>query len=174
MGGLMATQHRPQRTGWVILVLMVATNFMAWMEPLVSVTGGIEAIGPMQLRTSLGACLIAAALVTAAWLTGRHSSSRLPAVLSPPRLLGFRIALGAAAANIFFGIAAAVLGPYASVGAVRMSLAIEAAWFVFLLPAEVISSYLTGRGTVGRPEPSPGAADQESSLGVSELSLPTL
>lgn len=169
-----ASKHRPQRTGWVILVLMVATNFMAWMEPLVSVRGGIEAIGSMQLRMSLGACLVAAALVTATWLTGRHSSSRLPAAFSPPRILGFRIALGAAAVNILLGLAVAMLGPYASRGAVRMSLAIEAAWFVLILPAEVISAYLTGRGTVACPEPSREAADPESSLGVSELTLPTL
>lgn len=166
-----APEHRPQRTGWVILVLMVATNFMAWMEPLVSVTGGIEAIGPMQLRTSLGACLIASALVTAAWLTGRHSSSRLPLALSPPRPLGFRIALGAAAVNLVFGVAAAALGPYASVGAVRLSLAIQAAWFVFLLPTEVVSAYLTGRGTVPAGELLPRVNSPETSLRVPELTL---
>ena len=166
-----ASQHRPQRTGWVILVLMVASNFMAWMEPLVSVTGSIEAIGPTQLRMSLGACLIAAALVTAAWLTGRHSASWLPPAFSRPRLLGFRTALAAAALNILFGIAAATLGPYASLGAVRLSLAMEAAWFLFVLPAEVISAYLTGRGTVRQPVSSAAVHDQETSVVVSELTL---
>jgi hypothetical protein len=166
-----ASKHQPQRTGWVILVLMVATNFMAWMEPLVSVRSGIEAIGAMQLRMSLGACLVAAALVTATWLTGRHSSSRLPAALSRPRLLGFRIALGAAAVNILLGLAVAALGPYASSGAVRTSVAIEAAWFVLILPAEVVSAYLTGRGTIRRPDASPGASDQETSLAVADLAL---
>jgi hypothetical protein len=155
VGGLMDTsQHRPQRTGWVILVLMVVSNFVAWMEPVVSVTAGVEAIAPIQLKLSLGACILAAALVTATWLTGRYSSSLLPRVLHPPRLLGFRIALAAAAVNIAFGIAIATLGPYASIGAYRMSVAIQAAWFVFVMPAEVVSAYLTGRGTVRRSEPS--------------------
>jgi hypothetical protein len=143
----------PQRTGWVILVLMVASNFMAWMEPIVSVTAGVEAIAPMQLKLSLGACILAAALVTATWLTGRYSSSSLPRVLRPPRMLGFRVALAASAANIAFGFTIAVLAPYASVGAFRLSVAIQAAWFVFVLPAEVVSAYLTGRGTVRRSEP---------------------
>jgi hypothetical protein len=155
VGGLMDTsQHRPQRTGWAILVLMVVSNFVAWMEPVVSVTAGVEAITPIQLKLSLGACILAAALVTATWLTGRYSSSLLPRVLHPPRLLGFRIALAAAAVNIAFGIAIATLGPYASIGAYRMSVAIQAAWFVFVMPAEVVSAYLTGRGTVRRSEPS--------------------
>ena len=148
------SQRRPQRTGWVILVLMVVSNFVAWMEPVVSVTAGVEAIAPIQLKLSLGACILAAALVTATWLTGRYSSSLLPRALHPPRLLGFRIALAAAAVNIAFGIAIATLGPYASIGAYRMSVAIQAAWFVFVMPAEVVSAYLTGRGTVRRSEPS--------------------
>ena len=147
------SQRRPQRTGWVILVLMVVSNFIAWMEPVVSVTAGVDAVGPLQLKLSLGACVLAAALVTATWLTGRQSSSLLPRVLHPPRLLGFRIALAAAALNIAFGFAIATLAPYAAVGAYRVSVAIQAAWFVFVLPAEVISAYLTGHGTVRRSEP---------------------
>jgi hypothetical protein len=157
MGGLMETQtspRRPHRTGWVILVLMVASNFLAWMEPLVSVTAGIEAVAPMQLRLSLGACLLAAALVTATWLTGRHSSSRLPRAFSRPRPLGFRLALVTAAINILFGIAVAAMGPFASVGAYRISLALQGLWFLFVLPGEVVSAYLTGRGTV-RPAETP-------------------
>jgi hypothetical protein len=154
-----ASQHGPQRTGWVILVLMVASNFMAWMEPIVSVTAGVDAVAPMQLKLSIGACILAAALVTATWLTGRYSSSSLPRFLRPPRLLGFRLALAASAVNISFGIAVATLSPYGSVGAWRISVAIQAAWFVFVLPAEVVSAYLTGRGTVRRSEPAAQVAE---------------
>jgi hypothetical protein len=150
--------HRPQRTGWVILVLMVATNFLAWMEPLVAVTTGMEELGSMHLRMSLGACLLAATLVTATWLTGRHSSSPLPRALYPPRLLGFRISLVIAAVNIAFGLAMALLGDGASVGPVRLALAIQGAWFLFVLPAEVMASYLTGRGTTRQPSAPPLAA----------------
>lgn len=144
------SKRQPHRTGWVILVLMVVSNFMAWMEPLVSVTSGLDAIAPTQLRMSLGACLVAAALVTATWLAGRHSSSRLPRALSRPRPLGFRLALAAAAVNILLGLAIAAMGPYASLDAYRVSLAIQALWFLIVLPGEVMSAYLTGRGTVRR------------------------
>ena len=144
------SKRQPHRTGWVILVLMVVSNFMAWMEPLVSVTSGLDAIAPTQLRMSLGACLVAAALVTATWLAGRHSSSQLPRALSRPRPLGFRLALAAAAVNILLGIAIAAMGPYASLDAYRVSLVIQALWFLIVLPGEVMSAYLTGRGTVRR------------------------
>jgi hypothetical protein len=139
----------------VILVLMVATNFVAWMEPLVSLTAGVEEIVPMQLRLSLGACITAAALVTATWLAGRHSFGPLPPALARPRLTGFRIALSAAAANILLGIAAAVRGAPTPIDAQRLALVIGAAWFLFVLPAEVVSAYLTGRATA-RPNASSG------------------
>ena len=149
-----ASSPRPHRTGWVILVLMVASNFMAWMEPVVSVTAGIEAVSPGQLRMSVAACLVAATLVTATWLTGRHSSSRIPSALSPPRLMGFRMALATAAVNIVLGIAIATIAPRASLDAYRVSLAIQGLWFLVVLPGEVVSAYLTGRGTV-RAVPAP-------------------
>jgi hypothetical protein len=159
MGVLMETpQHGPQRTGWAILVLMVVSNFMAWMEPVVSATSGFDAVAPVQLRMSLGACIIAAALVAATWLTGRYSSSPLPRGLVRPRLVGFRLALAAAAMNVAFGIAIAAVGPRASLGVHRLSLVIQAAWFVFVLPSEVLSAYLTGRGTVRRSAPPTAAA----------------
>jgi hypothetical protein len=59
-----------------------------------------------------------------------------------------------AAVNILFGIAVAALGPFASIGAYRFSLAIQGLWFLFVLPGEVVSAYLTGRGTV-RPAETP-------------------
>jgi hypothetical protein len=149
VGGLMDTpQYRPQRTGWVILVLMVATNFMTWMEPLVRVTADLDSLAPNQLQISLGACLLAAALVTATWLTGRHSSSPLPRALGRPRLVGFRIALLCAAVNILFGIVAVKMGTDVSIGARRLALVVESVWFLAVLPAQVFSAYLTGRGTV--------------------------
>jgi hypothetical protein len=40
-----------------------------------------------------------------------------------------------------------------------------------VLPAEVISAYLTGRGTVRQPDSSAALPDQETSVGVSELTL---
>jgi hypothetical protein len=141
-------QYRPQRTGWVILVLRVASNFMAWMEPLVTETGDVESLATAQLRISLGACILAAALVTATWLTGRRSFSPLPQALSRPRLTGFRIALASAAVNILFGLAIATMGSDAPIGARRLALLVEALWFLVVLPAEVLSAYLTGRGTV--------------------------
>lgn len=151
-------QHGPQRTGWVILVLMVATNFLPWMEPLVGETASAELVAPLKLRLSLGACLLAAALVMGTWFAGRHSSSPLPRPIARPRPLGFRLALAAAAVNIGLGLAISALGPELSLGPWPLARAVGVTWFVLVLPAEVLASYFTGRGTVRRAAPVPGAA----------------
>jgi hypothetical protein len=62
--------------------------------------------------------------------------------------MGFRIALASAAVNILLGLAIVTLGPDAPIGARRLAFLVEAPWFLVVLPAEVLSAYLTGRGTV--------------------------
>lgn len=139
---------QPQRTGWVILVLMVATNFLPWMEPLVRETLSPDLVTAQKLRLSMGACLLGGALVAMTWLAGRHSSTVLPRALSKPRLKGFQLALACAGANIALGIVVAKLGASGN-----LDLLVGGTWFVAILPAEVLSSYLTGRGSVRRPQP---------------------
>jgi hypothetical protein len=141
----------PQRTGWVILVLLAATNFLPWMEPLIGETLSADLVAPASLQTSIGACLLGAALVAIAWLAGRHATSPLPPAVARPRLFGFRLALAAAAVNILIGSALASFGSDLAVGPVRLGLAGGIVWFIAVLPAEVLAAYLTGRGSVRRP-----------------------
>ncbi|HZI65232.1 MAG TPA: hypothetical protein VFF17_01580 [Thermoanaerobaculia bacterium] len=150
-----ANTKQPRRTGWVILVLMAATNFLPWMEPLIRETLSAELVGAPRLRLSMGACLLGGALVAMCWLAGRHSSSPLPRALSRPRLIGFRIALGCAAMNIFCGAIVARYAASMPPGRWSLDVIIAVVWFVAVLPGEVLSSYLTGRGTVRRPAPEP-------------------
>ena len=145
------TDYRPQRTGWVILVFMAATTFMAWMEPLVAETSDLQLLPSGRLKMSLGACVLAAALVAATWLTGRYSTTALPRALGRPRLQGFRLALAAGALNILAGLTIVRFGPDAAVGGWRVALMLEMIWFLVVLPAEILSAYLTGRGSVRRP-----------------------
>lgn len=146
----------PQRTGWVILVLMAATNFLPWMEPLIGKTLSDDLVAASSLRTSIGACLLGAALVAITWLAGRHSTSALPRAVTRPRLLGFRMALVSSAVNILFGCALAYRGSEAAAGPLRLGLLVGVLWFVAVLPAQVIASYLTGRGSVRRLAPAGG------------------
>ena len=157
-----ARPKQPQRTGWVILVLMVATNFLPWMEPLVRQTLSPDLVAAQKLRLSMGACLLGGALVAMTWLAGRHARSPLPRVFSKPRLFGFQIALACAGANIALGIVVAKLG-----GTGSLDLLVGVAWFVAILPAEVLSSYLTGRGSVRRP----AAAEATASVSGNELPI---
>jgi hypothetical protein len=140
----------PQRTGWIILVLMAATNFLPWMEPLVGETLSEDLVAPASLRISIGACLLGAALVAFTWLAGRYATSALPRSVTRPRLLGFRIALLAAAVNILLGCALAYRGSTTVIGPLRLGLAAGVLWFAAILPAEVVSAYLTGRGSARR------------------------
>lgn len=154
--------HIPQRTGWVILVLMAATNFLPWMEPLIGETLSADLVAPASLRTSVGACLLGAALVAITWLAGRHATSALPRGLARPRLLGFRIALASSAANILFGCALAARGSDVAVGPLPLGLVVGVLWFVAVLPAEVVAAYLTGRGSVRRPAPAAATPEPEA------------
>jgi hypothetical protein len=147
----MKTVRGPQRTGWVILVLLAATNFLPWMEPLIGETLSADLVEPASLQTSIGACLLGAALVAIAWLAGRHATAPLPRPVARPRLFGFRLALAAAAVNILIGLALASFGSDLAVGPMRLGLAGGVIWFLAVLPAEVLAAYLTGRGSVRRP-----------------------
>lgn len=153
-----ANENRPQRTGWVILVLMVATNFLPWMEPLVRATHSADLVAAPRLRLSMGACLLGGALVAMTWLAGRHASSPLPRPLSRPRLTGFRLALGCAAVNILCGFVVAKFAGAPAPGRWTLDVVVGTVWFVAVLPGEVLSSYLTGRGSVRSPSPGPAAA----------------
>ncbi|PYQ36969.1 MAG: hypothetical protein DMF54_11385 [Acidobacteria bacterium] len=142
--------HSPQRTGWVILVLMTATNFLPWMEPLMGETLSFDLVAPARVRMSMGACLIAAALVAFTWLAGRHATTPLPRRIGRPRLLGFRIALVSAAVNVLLGSTVAAFGSHASFAGAPLGVVVGVLWFALVLPAEVVSSYLTGRGSATR------------------------
>lgn len=150
-----ANSIRPQRTGWVILVLMVATNFLPWMEPLVRQTLSPDLVAAPRLRLSMGTCLLGGALVAMTWLAGRHASSPLPRALSRPRLTGFRIAFGCAAVNILCGFVVARFAASKAAGPWTLDVIVGTVWFVAVLPGEVLSSYLTGRGSVRTPAPDP-------------------
>lgn len=143
----------PQRTGWVILVLLAATNFLPWMEPLIGQTLSADLVAPGSLQTSIGACLLGAALVAITWLAGRHATSPLPPAVVRPRLLGFRMALGAAGLNILIGCLLAYRGTETAVGPFNLGLVGGVLWFATILPAEVLAAYLTGRGSVRRLGP---------------------
>lgn len=153
-----ANSNQPQRTGWVILVLMVATNFLPWMEPLVRETLSSELVDAPRLRLSMGACLLGGALVAMTWLAGRHANSPLPRLFARPRLTGFRLALACAAVNILCGLIVAKFATSAGSGPWSLDVIVGTVWFVAVLPGEVLSSYLTGRGSVRRPASDPGAA----------------
>lgn len=140
----------PQRTGWVILVLMAATNFLPWMEPLIGETLSADLVTPGALRTSVGACLLGAALIAITWLAGRHATSPLPRAVVRPRLLGFRMALGSSALNISIGCVLAYRGSETAVGPFNLGLMGGVLWFAAILPVEVVAAYLTGRGSVRR------------------------
>lgn len=150
-----AKANRPQRTGWVILVLMVATNFLPWMEPLVRETLSPDLVAAPRLRLAMGACLLGGALVAMTWLAGRHSCSPLPRALSRPRPTGFRIALACSGVNILSGFVVARLASTLRADTWALDVLVGTVWFVAVLPGEVLASYLTGRGSVPRPEPAP-------------------
>ena len=54
----MQNPHTPQRTGWVILVLMTGSNCLPWMEPLIRETLSFDLVAPARvIGTNTTACL---------------------------------------------------------------------------------------------------------------------
>nr|MDQ5871732.1 hypothetical protein [Acidobacteriota bacterium] len=79
----------------------------------------------------------------------------------------FRLALGCAAVNIVCGFLVARFSA-AAAGRWTLDFFVGILWFVAVLPVEVLSSYLTGRGSVRKPapDPSPAAANRAHELPI--------
>jgi small-conductance mechanosensitive channel len=159
-----------RRTGVVFLGLIVATNFIPWMQLAEGGLVDTSLASPTESALVIATCLLAAAGLAVAWLLGR----RLPPGRGPrvdrPRDAGLILAILAAAANL---VLAAVLGGRLSRAA---PFSHELRWFgpvwcLLVVPIEIAAAYCKGRASIpfsGAPRLSgrtgPGTVPPLSSL----------
>jgi len=137
-----------RRTGVAFLCLIVATNFVPWMQ--LSEAGFDVTRPPSASETSLVllGCLLAVVLVIASWLIGR----RVPAdagQIAKARDTGLLLALLSVGANLAL---ATVLRRTAFGRSFSGELKWFApVWFGLVLPTEIAAGFFKGRASIPAP-----------------------
>jgi len=152
VAGLMAEQRfYTRRTGVVFLALVVATNFVPWMEILARKLEMAESSVRPEAALAFGTCLLAAPLVFAAWLFGRRSDG--PSRIARPRLLGLQFAILAAGLNLALTGLIALLPADPDVGFQLGFWTFTPIWFLLVLPIQVVAAFCKGRASTRLSRP---------------------
>ncbi len=137
-----------RRTGLAFLSLMLATNFIPWIQLAERAADETQAPSPGQSVLVIGSCLLAACLVIAGWLLGR----RMPAQWGPrvprPRDAGLSLAILVATLNLAL---ASVIHWRTAGGSVSFHGELTwfgVAWYGMVLPAQTAAAYCKGRASV--------------------------
>ncbi len=149
-----------RRTGVAFLSLILATNFVPWIQLAERATDSTQMPPPGESFLVIASCFFAAGLVIAAWLLGRRLPPERGPRVARPRDTGLALAVLVASLNL----ALAALIHWRTTGA-AVSFHEElrwfgAAWFALVLPAQVVAGYCKGRASVPMPENALPAASQ--------------
>lgn len=137
-----------RRTGVAFLSLILATNFVPWIQLAERATYPVQAPSPGESTLVIASCFLAAGLVIASWLLGR----RLPLDRGPrvanPRDAGLALAVLAVGLNL----ALAAIIHWRTTGA-SVSLRDELKWFgvvwyALVLPAQIAAAFCKGRASI--------------------------
>lgn len=153
---------RSSRTGAAVLALVVASNFVPWLELLAGGMGDLATPAPMI--GGIGSCLIAAGGVFAAWLIGRRRRAAAPARILRPRRAALQLAILAVSVNLGLAGTLLALGRDPRLSAVSQALVFCAIWYFGVLPAELAAAFFQGRASDRTPRPDvPGSATRPHS-----------
>jgi hypothetical protein len=140
--------ERPERrTGVVFLGLIVATNFIPWMQ---LAEGGTDTsfASPAESALVIATCLLAAAGLVVAWLLGRRLPSGWGPRVARPRDAGLILAIVAAVANL---VLAGVVRGRVSGAASPFSRELRwlgPVWGLLVVPVEIAAAYCKGRASI--------------------------
>ncbi len=142
-----------RRTGAIFLGLVIATNFLPWMELLEGETATAEFVSAVDYWTPFVACFLAAVLVFVAWMAGRRSPVPANPRVLRPRLAGLRLVILSAGLNLI------LVGIIWWLGAMRSSnpagelKTFAVVWCLLVLPTQILAAFLSGRSSYRPAQP---------------------
>jgi hypothetical protein len=145
-----STKLETRRTGLAFLCLIVATNFMPWMQ--LAEAGIDSTLPPSPSESSLVvlSCLLAVALVIALWILGRRLPAK-PRLIAKARDTGLLLAVLTAGANLAL---AAIVHRRAFGSSFTGELRwFGPVWFGLVLPTELAAAFFKGRASIPVPRP---------------------
>jgi len=140
-----------RRTGVAFLSLVIATNFVPWIQLAERATDSTQSPPPGETVLAIASCFLAASVVIAAWLLGR----RLPPGRGPhvarPRNAGLALAVLVASLNLTFAAVIHWRTAGASVSFHEELKWFGVVWFALVLPAQAAAGYCKGRASIRMP-----------------------
>ena len=160
-GAALLSRMETRRTGVVFLSLIVATNFVPWMQ--LAQAGIDSSLPPSPAESSLviASCLLAAGLVIATWLFGRRSPPNPDRRTIDARDAGLVLALLAAGANLTLAAVLHRRAAGSSFGAELKWFGIV--WYGLVLPGEMGAAFYKGRASIPFAIPQPQNPTPQSS-----------
>ena len=136
-----------RRTGWAMLALGVASNFLPWMEFVTGLTTTAEPVGPREWGVQLGMCLLAALVACVAWMLGRRRAVPPNTRLKDPRAAGLKANLALCAANGLLAAVIVFLGTREQGGPLDELGTFAFLWCLVCLPVQFLAAFALGRAS---------------------------
>jgi hypothetical protein len=138
-----------RRTGVAFLCLIVATNFVPWMQLAEAGFGFTRPPSASESSIVVVGCLLAVVLVIGSWLLGRRAPVKSEGLIAKARDTGLLLALLTVAANLAL---ATVLHRRGFGSSFAWELKWFApVWFGLVLPTEVAAGFFKGRASIPTP-----------------------
>lgn len=137
-----------RRTGAVFLSLIVATNFVAWMQLVERGIDSAMSPSPAEGALAIASCFLAAGMVLGVWLLARRVPAE-GAQIARARDTGLLLALLAAAANLALAAVIHMRAPSASFGGILKWFAVI--WYGLILPTQLAAAFFKGRASIPSP-----------------------
>ena len=141
-----------RRTGVAFLSLILATNFVPWIQLAERATDASRAPSPGESTLVIASCFLAAGLVIGSWLLGRRLPPGRGPQFASPRDAGLALAVLAVGLNLTL----AAIIHWRTTG-VSVSLHDElkwfgAVWYALVLPAQIAAAFCKGRASMPMAE----------------------
>jgi phosphoglycerol transferase MdoB-like AlkP superfamily enzyme len=134
-----------RRTGVAFLSLALATNLIPWMELLTGESAAEDLISPGDFLLPVGLCLLAAILVFAAWMSGRHRPIPEKPRFARPRILALRLQIVSMILNLSFAAWIMTRGANLLAVSERELILLAVAWVLLALPLQIAAAFIQGR-----------------------------